>query len=110
MEEETTIDKIKARLVRRQSLLYTTLIVVGSLFLSMGTCFIKGDEIGATFFISEGTAFLSVGVVGMIMSWTTMDIGKSVITAVNQNSNNIIKVIEVLKRIEEKLESNTDKK
>ena len=57
--------------MRRQNVIFVAMIIVG-LFLTITSQLIDKR------LLSEGIAFIIVGFVGMLMSWTTMDIGASI--------------------------------
>ena len=59
--------EIKAFLIRRQNYIYVTLITT-----RLGIMFLYPEHFGV------GVAFLTVGAVGLLMSWTTMDVGDSI--------------------------------
>ena len=70
-------ESLKSGLVRRQHMIYVTLMGTGAFLIVM-------SQIVDTRMLSEGIAFLIVGFVGMLMSWTTFDIGQSIKEAVLQ--------------------------
>ena len=71
MTEQNNSEKIRTSLMRRQNVIFVAMIIVG-LFLTITSQLIDKR------LLSEGIAFIIVGFVGMLMSWTTMDIGASI--------------------------------
>ncbi len=69
--------KVKAGLIRRQHLVYVAMICTGIFLIIM-------SQLVDQRLLSEGIAFLIVGFVGIVMSWTTFDIGESIKEAVYQ--------------------------
>ena len=64
--------------IRRQSVLYTFLIGLGSVLIYL-------SGLRNLPLITEGAAFIAIGVVGLIMSWTTQDIGQGIKDAVRED-------------------------
>ena len=64
--------------IRRQSVLYTILVGLGS-----ALNYLSG--LRDLPLITEGTAFMAMGAVGLIMSWTTQGIGQSIKDAVRED-------------------------
>ena len=81
MKEKTT-NKVRTSLVRKQNVIFVAMVAVGSSLTVM-------SQLTDSRLLSEGIAFIIVGFVGMLMSWTTMDIGTSIKEAIydvgNQN-------------------------
>ena len=75
MTEQNNSEKIRTSLMRRQNVIFVAMIIVG-LFLTITSQLIDKR------LLSEGIAFIIVGFVGMLMSWTTMDIGASIKEAI----------------------------
>ena len=70
-------ESLKSGLIRRQHMIYVTLMGTGVFLIVM-------SQMVDTRMLSEGIAFLIVGFVGMLMSWTTFDIGQSIKEAILQ--------------------------
>ena len=81
------IKKIRTSLMRRQNVIFVAMIIVG-LFLTITSQLIDKR------LLSEGIAFIIVGFVGMLMSWTTMDIGASIKEAIYDVGRQNLTVLE----------------
>ena len=68
---------VRRHTIRRQLYIYLSLIVAGAYLIAE-----SGLEV--RHLISEGAAFIMVGMVGLIMSTTTTDIGQSLMLAVRE--------------------------
>ena len=75
MKTKDTSDKIRISLIRKQHVIFVAMVIVG-IFLTVMS------QLTDQRLLSEGIAFIIVGFVGMLMSWTTMDIGSSIKEAV----------------------------
>ena len=64
--------------IRRQSILYTFLLGVGSVLIYL-------SGLRDLPLVSEGVAFIAIGAVGLIMSWTTQDIGQGIKDSVHDD-------------------------
>ena len=73
--KEKTTNKVRTSLVRKQNVIFVAMVIVG-LSLTIKSQFADSR------LLSEGIAFIIVGFVGMLMSWTTMDIGASIKEAI----------------------------
>ena len=76
--------------MRKQQMIFTSMIMVGFLFLAIS------QFVDLRLFV-DGIAFIIVGFVGMVMSWTNMDIGKSIKDAIHEEGE---KTRAILERIE----------
>ena len=98
--EKITTDRIRTSLTRRQNMIFVAMVVVGS-FLTITS------QLTDKRLLSEGIAFIIVGFVGMLMSWTTMDIGTSIKEAIydvgKENMNIGTSIIKALQSITESL-------
>ncbi len=74
MKEKTT-NKVRTSLVRKQNVIFVAMVAVGLSLTVM-------SQLTDSRLLSEGIAFIIVGFVGMLMSWTTMDIGASIKEAI----------------------------
>ena len=63
-------ERLRSLAIRRQNVVYALLIVIGVQYLAR-------SALGSPSLVSEGAAFIMVGCVGLIMSFTTMDIAGS---------------------------------
>ncbi len=80
---------IKKRIIKRQNIIYFTLI-------GIGTSFAVTTISGTKDMTGEAIAFIITGSIGIIMSWTTTDIGesiKAVMREVGRNNQKILKSI-----------------
>ena len=68
---------VRGHAIRRQ--LYIYLFLVGT-----GAYFVAASGLEEAYLTSEGTAFIMIGAVGLIMSMTTTDIGQSLMLAVRE--------------------------
>ena len=64
--------------IRRQSVLYSFLLGVGSILIYLSG--LKDLPL-----VTEGVAFIAIGAVGLIMSWTTQDIGQGIKDSVHDD-------------------------
>ena len=87
MTEQNNSEKIRTSLMRRQNVIFVAMIIVG-LFLTITSQLIDKR------LLSEGIAFIIVGFVGMLMSWTTMDIGASIKEAIYDVGRQNLTVLE----------------
>ena len=72
--------RIRARglAIRRQSVLYTFLVGLGAVLIHL-------SGLRDLPLVTEGVAFIAIGAVGLIMSWTTQDIGQGIKDAVRED-------------------------
>ena len=70
-------DRIRLGMIRKQNIIYVAVIAVG-LFLIVTSQMIDQR------LLTEGIAFIMIGFVGMLMSFTTMDIGASIKEAIRE--------------------------
>ena len=77
MTEKNTRSKIRTSLIRRQQIIFVAMIIVG-VFL------IATSQTVDQRLLNQGIAFIIVGFVGMLMSWTTFDVGGSLKEAVRE--------------------------
>ncbi len=75
MNKKTT-NKVKTSLVRKQNVIFVAMVAVGLSLTVM-------SQLTDSRLLSEGIAFIIVGFVGMLMSWTTMDVGASIKEAIH---------------------------
>ncbi len=96
MQEKDTTTKIKTGLIRRQHIIFVAMIAVGISLITL-------SQLVDQRLLSEGIAFIIVGFVGILMSWTTMDIGASIKEAIHdvgiENRKALIKLSESTERI-----------
>ena len=82
---------IKIALVRRQHIIFVSMIIVGTSLIIM-------SQLVDSRLLSEGIAFIIVGFVGILMSWTTFDIGRSIKEAIREgdaeNQQMLVKIYE----------------
>ena len=97
MTDKNRTDKIRTDLIRKQNVIFVSMIVVGISLLVL-------SQLDDSQLLSEGTAFILVGLVGMLMSWTTMDIGSSIKEAIydvgRQNQEALGRIEQSLGRVE----------
>ena len=88
--------RVRLGMIRKQNLIYSAMVGVG-LFLIIGSRMVDLR------LMSEGIAFITVGFVGMLMSFTTMDIGKSIKEAIEnvgrQSAESSASVMEAIREI-----------
>ena len=82
-------DRLKSGLVRRQVLMFVSMLVTGAALLVIGVTTITQllSEIGfavGLFLAGQGIGFITVGVAGLVMSWTTTEIGAGIKEAVRE--------------------------
>ncbi len=75
MNKKTT-NKVRTSLVRKQNVIFVAMVAVGLSLTVM-------SQLTDSRLLSEGIAFIIVGFVGMLMSWTTMDVGASIKEAIH---------------------------
>ncbi len=101
MTEKNTRSKIRTSLIRRQQIIFVAMIIVG-VFL------IATSQTVDQRLLNQGIAFIIVGFVGMLMSWTTFDVGGSLKEAVRevgrQDQEFLEKNQEILEKNQEILE------
>ena len=107
---KSRISKLKAFLVRKQLALFGTVFTIGMASLVAGISIVAGTfpEIMPSLghhLISEGIAFIIIGLVGTIMSWTTFEIGSSIKELVREVG---VQNQEALKSIENTLKNATE--
>ena len=71
MKTENTKQKIRTGLTRRQNSIFVAMVTVGMLLVIL-------SQLIDVRLLSEGIAFIIVGFVGMLMWWTTSDVGASI--------------------------------
>ena len=76
-KKETKHEKMQQFLIRKQNYVYGTLIAFGVLLMIRVVHF------------DVGVAFLTVGCVGLLMSWTSMNIGDSIKEEIHKVGNNL---------------------
>ena len=100
MKTKDTSDKIRISLIRKQHVIFVAMVIVGTFLTVM-------SQLTDQRLLSEGIAFIIVGFVGMLMSWTTMDIGASIKEAIydvgRQNLTALESIAKSLNEITESL-------
>ena len=99
---KSRIGRLKAFLIRKQLALFGTVLAIGMASLGAGSSIVAGTfpEIMPSLghhLISEGIAFIIIGLVGTIMSWTTFEIGsgiKELVREVGMQNQEALKSIE----------------
>ena len=76
--------RMRLAIVKRQQTIFLTLFGVGLFLLALGLYMVVSGQESGTNLIGEGIAFITIGSIGMIMSWTTFDIGNSIKDAVKE--------------------------
>ena len=66
--------------IRRQSVLYTMLLGLGSVLIHL-------SGLRDLPLVTEGVAFIAIGAVGLIMSWTTQDVGQGIRDAIREDGD-----------------------
>ena len=74
---DLTDTKVGRVLIRRQNFIYLSLVGIGIQYLVR-------SAFGSPILVGEGAAFIMVGCVGLVMSLTTVDIGKSLRDATHE--------------------------
>ena len=64
-------NKIRTNLIRKQQTIFLLMLAIG-----IGLLF--ASPLSGRYLVAEGIAFMLVGVAGLIMSWTTFDIGAGI--------------------------------
>ena len=73
-------ERLRSFAIRRQNIVYALLIGIGVQYLAR-------SAFGSPSLVSEGAAFIMVGCVGLIMSFTTMDIAGSLKDVAREEGN-----------------------
>ncbi len=76
MRQETK-ERIREYAIRRQNVIFSVIVGAGFAMLGIGW-------LGNQFLVVEGIAFIIIGGVGLVMSWTTMDIGDKLMETVER--------------------------
>ena len=106
------VDRSKPIVMERQGKIYKAMILVGAGLI----CLAPFLELQT---LSHGIAFITVGFVGMLMSWTTTDIGDSIKKAIgnvgeqnkagfNQVNASLTEMTAILKDIRDSVRKNQD--
>ena len=66
--------------IRRQSVLYTMLLGLGSVLIYL-------SGLRDMPLVTEGVAFMAIGAVGLIVSWTTQDVGQGIRDAIREDGD-----------------------
>ncbi len=101
MSEKANKIAIKTRntILRKQNLMYMIMVISGSIMIATGaTSSIPNDLL-----VTNGIAFIIVGFVGLVMSWTTMDIGSSLKEAIKSANDKTLTKLDKLDGIEKSL-------
>ena len=89
-------NRIRLGMIRKQNIIYVAVIAVG-LFLIVTSQMIDQR------LLTEGIAFIMIGFVGMLMSFTTMDIGASIKEAIRevgrQNAESSANIMESIREV-----------
>ena len=72
--------RARSLVIRRQSFLYIFLIGLGFVLIHMNN--LRNPQL-----VTEGVVFIVIGIVGLIMSWTTHDVGQGVRDAVVEDGD-----------------------
>ena len=72
--------RARSLVIRRQSFLYIFLIGLGFVLIHMSN--LRNPQL-----VTEGVAFIVIGIVGLIMSWTTHDVGQGIRDAVVEDGD-----------------------
>ncbi len=97
MKEETT-NKVKTSLVRKQNVIFVAMVAVGLSLTVM-------SQLTDSRLLSEGIAFIIVGFVGMLMSWTTMDVGASIKEAIHDVGRKNLAALESIAKSQKEIAS-----
>ncbi len=68
---ESKKNRIRTNLIRKQQAIFL-------LMLAIGIGLLLASPLSGRYLVAEGIAFMLVGVAGLIMSWTTFDIGAGI--------------------------------
>ena len=93
--KEKTTNKVRTSLVRKQNVIFVAMVIVGLSLTIM-------SQFADSRLLSEGIAFIIVGFVGMLMSWTTMDIGASIKEAIYDVGRQHANALESMAKSQEK--------
>ena len=100
---------LKEWLIRRQIILFGIILTTGLSLLVVGIL-VAGDafppEVSRTVgphLISEGVAFIIIGLVGLLMSWTTFEIGLGIKEVVREEGEKTREVLDTLAKSQEAL-------
>ena len=101
--------RLKEWLIRRQIILFGIILTTGLSLLVVGIL-VAGDafppEVSRTVgphLISEGVAFIIIGLVGLLMSWTTFEIGLGIKEVVREEGEKTREVLDTLAKSQEAL-------
>ena len=78
-------DRLKTSLTRKQQVIFVAMLAVGGGFLA-------ASPLSGTY-VAEGIAFILVGLAGLLMSWTTFDIGAGIKEVVREEGRKNQEVI-----------------
>ena len=92
---------IKKRIIKRQNIIYFTLIGIGA---SFATVTISGTKN----MTGEAIAFIITGSIGIIMSWTTTDIGESIKDVMREVGRDNQKALESLAKSQDNIAKSQD--
>ncbi len=97
MNKKTT-NKVRTSLVRKQNVIFVAMVAVGLSLTVM-------SQLTDSRLLSEGIAFIIVGFVGMLMSWTTMDVGASIKEAIHDVGRKNLAALESIAKSQKEIAS-----
>ena len=104
---KSRLRRLKEWLMRRQIILFGIILTTGLSLLAVGIL-VAGDafppEVSRTVgphLISEGVAFIIIGLVGLLMSWTTFEIGLGIKEVVREEGEKTREVLDTLAKSQE---------
>ena len=92
---------LKNSMIHRQHIIFISMMCTGAFLIVM-------SQLVDLRLLSEGIAFLTVGFVGILMSWTTFDIGNSIKETIRETSAENRVYLERLSRILESLQKSQE--
>ena len=94
--KESKVSKIRSGLVRKQQFIFIAMLGVGA-------ALIIASQLTNPLLISNGIAFITIGFVGILMSWTTFDIGSSIKEAVYEVGKQNKEALDMLAQSNERM-------
>ena len=98
--------KTRNTILRKQNWMYMSMVISGMAMIvasSIIAMIAAGSIISNNLLLTNGIAFIIVGFVGLVMSWTTMDIGSSIKEAIKSANDKTLTKLDKLDGIEKSL-------
>ena len=99
---ESKASKVRAKLVRKQQTIFLAMLAVGA-GLVAASLLLDREMIG------QGIAFILVGFAGMLMSWTTFDIGAGIKEAIHEVGRENQKALDSLSESQKQISESVDR-